>query len=97
MDDVRRIERQLAMEDAGVKKPSVNDKIIAARTRAYDRGDVRGIVSADKSIRKRQAVARAARHHHKARKRALAEYCRDLDKRSQVPDPPSGGEGAGRA
>ena len=96
-EDVRRIEREMAMEEAGLSKPSTGEKIIAARTRAWERGDIEGVSAADRRIQKRQSTRRAARHRRKGRKRELNQYCRELDQKNRTPDPPSGDEGSSRA
>ena len=88
----RLVERSIAMEENDLKKPSVGDKIIAQRTRAYQAGDILGVQNADRRIEKRQATRRNARHRSKARKRALREYCRELEFKNRTPDPSSGDE-----
>lgn len=67
-EDTRRVQRDIEIKDAGLKKPSMNDKITAQRTLGFQRGDVHGSESADRRISKRQSAARNARHRHKARK-----------------------------
>ena len=76
------------MEEIGIQKPSVGDKIIAARTRAYEKGDIFGVPSADQRIQRRRTVSRAARRTSKARKNALKQYCRELKFNNRSPDPP---------
>ena len=89
MEKEWRRHRDMDMEDAGIRKPSVNEKLIAARTRAYQIGNVEGVQSAESRIAKRQATSRRARHRHKARKRELRKYCRELELKNRVPDPRS--------
>ena len=96
-EDDRRHHRRLDMEEVGIQKPSVNDRIIASRTRAYERGDVLAVSAADRRISKRQNVRRAARHRAKARKSAIKQCRREYEYQNRTPDPPSDHEGAGRA
>ena len=96
-EDDRRHHRRLDMDEAGIQKPSVNDRIIASRTRAYERGDVLAVSAADRHIAKRQSVRRAARHRAKARKSAIKQCRREYEFQNRIPDPPSDNEGAGRA
>ena len=77
------------MQDAGVRKPSVNEKLIAARTRAYQLGNVVGVLTADARISNRQATGRRALHRRKEKKRELREYCRELELKNRIPDPRS--------
>ncbi len=58
--DVARIQREMDEKDAGVVKPSRGDRLVASRTRVYDRGDLDAVQSADKLIEKRQAKRPAA-------------------------------------
>ena len=52
----RLVERSIAMDENGLKKSSVGDKIIAQRTRPYQAGDILGIQNADRRIEKIQAT-----------------------------------------
>ena len=52
----RLIECSIAMDENGLKKSSVRDKIIARRTRAYEAGDILGVQNADRRIEKIQAT-----------------------------------------
>ena len=80
-------EHRVVMEEIGIQKPSVGDNILAARTRAYEKGDILGVQSADQRIQKRQSVHRAARRRSKARKNALKQFCRELKFNNRSPDP----------
>jgi len=92
--DVRRIEREIEMEENGFMKPSVGDKLIAARTRAYERGDIDGVASANRQIAKRQNTKRMARQRKKQRKKVIAQCHREYEWRNRKPDPPSDGDNA---
>ena len=65
----RLTERRVVMEEIGIQNPSVGEKIIATRTRAYEKGDIPGVQSAAQRIQKRQSVSRAATRRSKARKK----------------------------
>ena len=88
-EDDRRHHARLDMEEAGIKKPSVGDRLIAQRTRAYERGDALAVSSVDSHIAKRQATRRFARHRAKARKAAIKRCRRDYAMKNRSPDPPS--------
>ena len=75
------------IEEDGVKKPTTGVKLIAARIRAQNVGDLDAVRSIDDQLAFRAAKGRARRHRAKARKRALKECIK-----SRVPDPPSGDE-----
>ncbi len=85
------------MDDSGIARTSVGDKLIAARTNACMSGNVRGAQVAQRRIEKRAVIRHAASRRHKQRKHALREYITDLNRRNHTPDPPCGDEGAGRA
>ena len=82
------------MEIEGIRKPSVGDGLLAARTRAFERGDVLRVRLAEQHFEKRQTTRHLARHHRKQRKRALAECCREMENRKRILDPPSSDKGA---
>ncbi len=42
-DDVESIQREMGEEDAGIVKPSLGDRLVASRTRAYDCGDIAAV------------------------------------------------------
>ena len=96
-DDDRRFHRTLDLEEAGLRKPSVNERLVAARTRAFETGNIEGVHVAEGRIAKRQAVRQRARVRRKNRKRELREYCRTLEYNNRIPDPRSDDEGAGVA
>ena len=93
-DDARR-ERETAMEDAGIEKPSRGEKLIARRVQTYNEGNVEFALPVKQLIENRQATRRFARARKKQRKTELREYCRELKWKNRKPDPPSGDEGSG--
>ena len=84
-----RRDKDIDMEEAGIRKLLVDEKLKAARTRAYQIGNVQGVHSSESRIAKRQATSRRARHPHKERKRELPRYCRGLELKNCVSDPRS--------
>ena len=86
-NDIKFISHDTDVEDVGVKKPTTGDKLITARTRAYNTGDLDAVRSIDDQMAFRAAKGRSRRHRAKARKRALKEYMK-----GRVRDPPSGDE-----
>ena len=88
-EEERRRIRNLDMEDVGIRKPSANEKLVAARTKAYQVGNVLGVQTADARIAKRQTSDRRARRRKNARKREPREYCRELDFKNRIPGPRS--------
>ena len=84
-NDIKFIQNNSEVEDGAVKKPSTGDKLITARTRAYNDGNLDTVRSIDDQMAFRAAKSRARRHRAKARKRALKDYVK-----GRVPDPPSG-------
>ncbi len=87
-DDVARIQPEMDEEDSGVVMPSHGDRLIAWRTRAYDRGEIEAVQGAENLIEKRQAKRRAARARKKKRKAELRDCVKQLE-RDRVVDPPS--------
>ena len=75
-------------EDPGIVKLSRGDRLVASRTRAYDRGDIAAVQGADKLIEKRQVKRRAARARNKQRKAEILDYVTQLE-RDRVADLPS--------
>ena len=71
--DTVRIQKQMHMGGAGVRNPTANEKILAHRTRLHDVGDVLGVESADRRIKRRQDAERSAWHPSKDRKRPLKD------------------------
>ena len=92
----RRHHRRLDVEEAGIQKPSVSDRVIASRTSAYQRGEVLAVSAADWRIAKHQSVLRASRHRAKARKSAIKQCRREYEYQNRIPNPPSDPKGAGR-
>ena len=70
-DDVRRINRQLDAEEAGVKKPNRNDRLVAVRVSAYQRGDMAIVQSLDAQAQRRRDAKKRARARKKVRKAAV--------------------------
>ena len=95
-EDDRRHHSRLDMEEAGIVKLSVVDRLITQRTSEYERGDVNSVSSVERHIAKRQNSRRAARNRSKARKSFIKQCHRDYAFKNKVPDPPSDHEGAGR-
>ncbi len=91
-NDVACIHREIDEEDAGIVKPSRRDRLVASRTRAYDRGDIKVVQGADKLIEKRQVKRRPARARKKKRKVELRDYVSQLE-RNRIADPPSDNDG----
>ena len=73
-EDIRRIHRNLDVEEAGVQKPSSNERAIAARAVAFDRGDMKMVRAYDAEIERRQGARRCARQRKKARRNANRGY-----------------------
>ena len=76
-DDVARIDREMEAEEAGVKKPSKNDRLLAARTAAFERGDMAIVQSLDAVKARRQGAKRRARSCKKQRKAEPNAYIDD--------------------
>ena len=73
-EENRRYHCELYMQYAGERKPYVNEKLIAPRTRVYQLGNVVGVRTADVRIVKRQAACRRASHRYRERKSELRKY-----------------------
>ncbi len=93
-DYFARVEREQRMPDAGIYKPSRGEILTAGRVSTYREGNVEFALPVQLSIKKRQDTRRFARKRKNIRKKQLREYCRDLERKIRIPDPPSGGEGA---
>ena len=93
----RRYHRTLDIEEAGVRMPSVNERILAARTRAYEAGNFEVVRVADGRIAKRQGARQRARIRKEQRRHEFREWCRTLEFNNRNPDPRSDDEGAGMA
>ena len=70
-DEVRRIHRQLDAEEADVKKPNRNDRPVAARVSAYQRGDMAIVQSLDAQAQRRRDAKKRSRARKKVRKAAV--------------------------
>ena len=86
-NDIKFLQSNTDIEEGGVKKPTTGDKLITARTRAYNVGDLDAARSFDEQMAFRGAKSRTSRHRAKARKRAQKEYIK-----GRVPVPPSDDE-----
>ena len=84
--DNERIERDLDMESSGIAKPSRGDRLITARTLAYERNDIEGARQVQASIDQRQATRRFARRRARTRK---AEIRAERKLRDRTSDPHS--------
>ena len=96
-NDDRRYHQMLDVEEAGLRKPSVGERLVAARTRAYETGNVMGVRVAEERIAKRRGVRQRARNRKKQRRQEFREWCRTLESNNRIPDPRSDDEGAGVA
>ena len=67
-DDIRRIHRAMDAEEAGLRKPNANDRLVVARSAAFARGDLDQVARCDAQAERRRAVKRAARERRKARR-----------------------------
>ena len=76
-DDVARIDREMAAEEAGVRKPNRNDRLVAARLAAYQRGDMAIVQSLDNQQQRRRDAKARARQRKKGRKAELRAYVAD--------------------
>ena len=76
-DDLARIDREMAAEEAGVRKPNRNDRLAAARVAAFQRGDMAIVQSLDNQEQRRRDAKRRARQRSKGRKAALRAYIAD--------------------
>ena len=83
--------RMMDLHEAGIKKPSRGDKLITARTLAYQCGDIDGVRSNEATILQRQATRSYARRHPVPRRAAIRRERALFDRPS---DPPSGDEHA---
>ena len=77
-----------------MRKPSVNERLVAARTRAYEAGNVEGVRVAEGRIAKRQGARQRARINKKQRGHEFCEWCRTLEFNNRIPGPRSGDDGA---
>ena len=66
--------------------------MVAARAKAFERGDMQAVAPVDATIPKRQATRRAARNRKKARKAAVAAQMCDYAFQNRTPDPLSDDE-----
>ena len=91
-EDVERIDREMRADDLGIRKPTANERRVAARTNAYGRGDFESVANHDKDIHWHLTVKRTARHRRKIRKQGLRCY---IGRRgyNSTPDPRSDDEG----
>ena len=76
-DDLARIDREMAAEEAGVRKPNRNDRLVAARLAAYQRGDMGIVQSLDNQQERRRDAKKRARQRKKGRKAELRAYIAD--------------------
>ena len=80
-DDIRRIHRAMDAEEAGLRKPSANDRLVVARSAAFARGDLAQVARCDAQAERRRAVKRAARQRRNSRRaqarRDVADMQRD--------------------
>ncbi len=83
-----RIQREIDEEDAGIVKPSRGERLLAGRTKAYDRGDYMAVQCSEKLIEKRQGRRCAARARKRQRNTELRSYIVELDK-ERIADPTS--------
>ena len=67
-DDIRRIHRAMDAEEAGLRKPNANDRLVVARSAAFARGDLAQVARCDAQAERRRAVKRAARQRRNARR-----------------------------
>ena len=67
-DDIRRIHRAMDAEDAGLRKPNANDRLVVARSAAFARGDLAQVARCNAQAERRRAVKRAARQRRNARR-----------------------------
>ena len=61
--------------------------MVAERANAFERGNMAAVASVDATIAQRQATGRAARHHKKPRKAAVAVQMRDYAFNDRTLDP----------
>lgn len=82
------------MEEEGVRKPSVNERLMVAHTRAYEAGNIEGVRVAEGHIAKREGAQLIARVRKKQRRNEFCELRRTLELNNRIPDPRSDGKGA---
>ena len=59
-----------------MRKPSVNERLVAARARAYEAGNVEGVRFAEGCIEKRQGPRQRTRIRKKRRRNEFCEWPR---------------------
>ena len=79
-DDVRRIHRQLDAEEAGLRRPSTNDRLIVARSSTFARGDLAQVARCDAQAARRREVKRAARQRRKTRRAIARDEVADMQR-----------------
>ncbi len=72
---MERVEREFLAEDIGMRKPTVKDKVKAAITKAYNRGDLEEAKGRQDQLDRKFALERAKCRERKAWKRRL-QHCR---------------------
>ena len=85
-DDIRRMHHKLDAEEAGIRKPTQNERVAAARAVEFDRGDFKMVEAYDNMIARRQATRRRARQRKKVRKAETRAYSADLFNRDPSSD-----------
>ncbi len=74
--NVERMEREYLAEDIGVRKPMVKNKVKAAITKAYNRGDLEKAKRRHDQLDRKFALERTKHREKKARKRRM-QRCRE--------------------
>jgi len=86
VDQLERQVRDRRVRDLGISKPSVLDKVMADRTRAFQRGDLDVVERLDAQMERKREKNRRDRQLRKARKRDFRE---EENARRERNDPPS--------
>ena len=73
-DQAQLVELEMVSEEHGVKIPSENDTLVAARTAAFKRGDTEAVANCDAIQELRRTSKRCARARKKVRKAELADW-----------------------
>ena len=95
--DVKRIERELAAEEHGVRKATVNEKLRAAVTVAYQSNELAKEKRIQDQLDRKMAHKRVKRRAMKAHKLLLKQCRVRMDSRPQGFDPNSDDDQAGNA
>ncbi len=87
-----RINKECLAEYVDVRKPTVEDKLKAALTNAYESGNLDQAKRAQEQLDRKLALERVKRRAKKARKRIIKQSCVQMGTRPRGFDPSSDNE-----